>query len=175
MTRRPRRNHSPAFKAKVAVAAIKGEKTLIELAQDFDVHPQQIKQWRDQLLEGATGVFDAGPKKAIGPGIDFKPGFPMWAPPTRFSVAHNRSAGNTTAFGNDGHTDTIGLRADWWPPHPILPFVPCCGCTRPVAGEHRRESVDHAGAGSGLSRSMRRRMSANRSRGMATSAIWNVT
>jgi len=39
MTRRPRRNHSPAFKAKVAVAAIKGEKTLIELAQDFDVHP----------------------------------------------------------------------------------------------------------------------------------------
>ena len=38
MARRPRRNHSPAFKAKVAVAAIKGEKTLIELAQDFDVH-----------------------------------------------------------------------------------------------------------------------------------------
>ena len=38
MTRRPRRNHSSAFKAKVAVAAIKGEKTLIELAQDFDVH-----------------------------------------------------------------------------------------------------------------------------------------
>ena len=47
MARRPRRNHSPAFKAKVAVAAIKGEKTLIELAQDFDVHPNQIKQWRD--------------------------------------------------------------------------------------------------------------------------------
>ena len=43
MTKRPRRNHSPAFKAKVAVAAIKGEKTLIELAQDFDVHPNQIK------------------------------------------------------------------------------------------------------------------------------------
>lgn len=43
MTRRPRRNHSPAFKAKVAVTAIKGEKTLIELAQDFDVHPNQIK------------------------------------------------------------------------------------------------------------------------------------
>lgn len=43
MTRRPRRNHCPAFKAKVAVAAIKGEKTLIELAQDFDVHPNQIR------------------------------------------------------------------------------------------------------------------------------------
>jgi transposase len=46
----------------VAVAAIKGEKTLIELAQEFDVHPNQIKQWRDQLLEGATGVFGAAPK-----------------------------------------------------------------------------------------------------------------
>ena len=45
MARRPRENHSPAFKAKVAVAAIKGEKTLIELAQEFDVHPNQIKQW----------------------------------------------------------------------------------------------------------------------------------
>ena len=62
MARRPRRNHSPAFKAKVAVAAIKGEKTLIELAQEFDVHPNQIKQWRDQLLEGATGVFGEAPK-----------------------------------------------------------------------------------------------------------------
>ena len=56
MTKRPRRIHSSVFEAKVAVAAIKGEKTLIELAQDFDVHPNQIKQWRDQLLEGATGV-----------------------------------------------------------------------------------------------------------------------
>ena len=54
MSRRPRRNHSPAFKAKVALAAIKGEKTLIELAQEFDVHPNQFKQWRDQLLEGVS-------------------------------------------------------------------------------------------------------------------------
>ena len=54
MTRRPRRNHSPAFKAKVAIAAIKGDKTLAELAQQFDVHPNQITQWRGQLLEGAT-------------------------------------------------------------------------------------------------------------------------
>ena len=61
--RRPRRNHSPAFKAKAAVSAIKGEKTLIELAQEFDVHPNQIKQWRDQLLEAATSVF-AEPTKA---------------------------------------------------------------------------------------------------------------
>ena len=72
MTKRPRRNHSPAFKAKVAVAAIKGEKTLIELAQDFDVHPNQIKQWRDQLLEGATGVFGEAAKPEPEPVIDVK-------------------------------------------------------------------------------------------------------
>ena len=72
MARRPRRNHSPAFKAKVAVAAIKGEKTLVELAQDFDLHPNQIKQWRDQLLEGATGVFGETAKGDAEPKIDVK-------------------------------------------------------------------------------------------------------
>ena len=72
MARRPRRNHSPAFKAKVAVAAIKGEKTMIELSQEFDVHPNQIKQWRDQLLEGATGVFGEAPKADPEPSIDVK-------------------------------------------------------------------------------------------------------
>ena len=69
MARRPRRNHSPAFKAKVSVAAIKGEKTLVELAQDFDLHPNQIKQWRDQLFEG---VFGDGPKAEPEPVIDVK-------------------------------------------------------------------------------------------------------
>ena len=72
MVRPLRRNRSPAFKAKVAVAAIKGEKTLIELAQDFDVHPNQIEQWRDELLEGATGVFGDGPKTEAEPAIDVK-------------------------------------------------------------------------------------------------------
>jgi transposase len=72
MTRPPRLNHGPAFKAKEAVAAIKGEKTLIELAQDFDVHPNQIKQWRDQLLEGATGVFSDASKADAEPAIDVK-------------------------------------------------------------------------------------------------------
>lgn len=55
MARRARRTHTPAFKAKAALAAIKGEKTLSELARQFDVHANQIKQWRDQLLEGAVG------------------------------------------------------------------------------------------------------------------------
>ena len=73
MTRRIRRNHSPAFKAKVALAAIKGEKTLAELAQQFDVHPNQITQWRSQLLDGASGVFGSEAKSApAAPAIDVK-------------------------------------------------------------------------------------------------------
>jgi transposase-like protein len=73
MTRRVRRNHSPAFKAKVALAAIKGEKTLADLAQQFDVHPNQITQWRSQLLEGAAGVFGSEAKsESAAPAIDVK-------------------------------------------------------------------------------------------------------
>lgn len=72
MTKRPRRNHSPAFKAKVALAAIKGEKTTIELAQQFDVHPNQIKQWKDQLLDGAVGVFGDDRKEDAVPTVDVK-------------------------------------------------------------------------------------------------------
>ena len=53
MTKRIRRNHNPAFKAKVALAAIKGEKTLAELAHLYDVHPNQITAWRVHLLEGS--------------------------------------------------------------------------------------------------------------------------
>jgi len=70
MTRRARRNHTPAFKAKVALAAIKGEKTLAELAQQFDIHPNQITTWKAQLLEGATGVFGSG--SAAAPAVDLK-------------------------------------------------------------------------------------------------------
>jgi transposase-like protein len=72
MTRRPRRNHSPAFKAKVALAAVKGEKTLAELAQQFDVHPNQITTWKAQLLEGAAGVFGTEPKADAADPVDVK-------------------------------------------------------------------------------------------------------
>lgn len=55
--RRKRRNHSPAFKAKVALAALKEEQTLSELAQHFDVHANQIQAWKKQFLERAAQVF----------------------------------------------------------------------------------------------------------------------
>ena len=57
MTRRTRRNHTAAFKAKVALAALKGDKTLAELVEKYDVHGSQITQWKAQLLDGAIGVF----------------------------------------------------------------------------------------------------------------------
>nr|WP_153039823.1 IS3 family transposase [Pseudovibrio sp. Ad37] len=72
MTRRPRRNHSPAFKAKVALAAIRGEKTLSELAQEFDVHANQIKQWKEQALAAMPDVFGADKQAKQEPEVDIK-------------------------------------------------------------------------------------------------------
>ena len=57
--RRKRRNHSPAFKAKVAFAALKGEKTLAQLASEYDVHVGQIQTWRAQLKENMASLFDS--------------------------------------------------------------------------------------------------------------------
>lgn len=61
--RRKRRNHSSAFKAKVAVAALKGDKTIAELADQFDLHANQIQDWRKKLLENANTVFGAGDRE----------------------------------------------------------------------------------------------------------------
>ena len=73
MSKRHRRNHAPAFKAKVALAAVRGEKTLAESAQQFDVHPNQITAWKAQLLDGAAGVFGAESKvEPASPPVDVK-------------------------------------------------------------------------------------------------------
>ena len=69
--RRPRRNHTAVFKAKVAVAALKDDKTLAQLATKFDVHANQITQWRTQLLDAATAVFlsPAEKRENVGPSV----------------------------------------------------------------------------------------------------------
>jgi transposase-like protein len=72
MTRRTRRNHTPAFKAKVALAALKGERTLLELAQQFDVHPNQIAHWKNVVLENMPVVFGSETRGESKPTVDLK-------------------------------------------------------------------------------------------------------
>jgi transposase len=69
--KRTRRNHAAAFKAKVALAALKGDRTLAELAQQFDVHPNQSTEWKQQMLERAANVFggDAASRQPAPPDI----------------------------------------------------------------------------------------------------------
>jgi transposase-like protein len=67
--KRPRRNHGSAFKAKVALEAIKGEETVVELAERFQVHPNQITKWKKQLMERAEEVFGKGKEAAEGASV----------------------------------------------------------------------------------------------------------
>ena len=72
MNRRPRRNHSAAFKAKVALAAVKGDRTIAQLAEHFDVHPNQITAWKSQLEASASEIFGPGSGTRATPAIDVK-------------------------------------------------------------------------------------------------------
>jgi len=72
MNRRPRRNHTAAFKAKVALAAVKGDRTIAQLAEHFDVHPNQITAWKAQLEGAASGVFGPGGTAPAAPAVDVK-------------------------------------------------------------------------------------------------------
>lgn len=69
MPTRKRRNHSAKFKAKVAIAAVRGDRTLAELAAQFDVHPNQIQDWRRRLVDQAAEVFERG----VRPGAEGEP------------------------------------------------------------------------------------------------------
>jgi transposase-like protein len=62
--RRKRRNHISSFKARIALAALKGDKTLAELAEQFDVHPNQIADWKKQLVGNAENIFGKGGRLA---------------------------------------------------------------------------------------------------------------
>ena len=73
MTKRTRRNHSPDLKAKVALAAVKGDRTIAQLSEQYGVHASQITTWKDQLLAGAANVFGPGGGSAsVSPAIDIK-------------------------------------------------------------------------------------------------------
>ncbi len=72
MARRPRRNYSPVFKAKVALVAIRGEKNAELLAQEFDVHLNQIKQWKEQASTATPYVFGADQQAKAEPTLDIK-------------------------------------------------------------------------------------------------------
>lgn len=78
MPRGPRRNHSPSFKAKVALEALKGEQPLIEIAERFDVSPNQNTKWKRQLVEHAAAAFaETSPGTKEGPSVAMnRPGFP---------------------------------------------------------------------------------------------------
>lgn len=69
MAKRPRRNHTAVFKARVALEAVKGEQTLMELSERFQVHPNQITEWKKHLLEKASEVFEKGKKSSLEPDV----------------------------------------------------------------------------------------------------------
>lgn len=69
MAKRPRRNHTAVFKAKVALEAVKEGQTLMELSERFQVHPNQITEWKKQLLEKASEVFEKGKKSPLEPDV----------------------------------------------------------------------------------------------------------
>src|SRR5712672_831589 len=73
MKKRARRNHTAAFKAKVALAALRNDRTIAQLAGQFDVHPNQITSWKEQLLAGAPDVFErCGSAKSSAAEVDIK-------------------------------------------------------------------------------------------------------
>lgn len=69
---RKRRNHSPVFKAKVALAALHGDRTLAELSGQFDVHPNQIQEWKKRLLDNADQIFENGSRNGKDPEAEIK-------------------------------------------------------------------------------------------------------
>ena len=103
MNRRPRRNRTPAFKAKVALAAVRGDRTLAQLAEQFDVHPNQITSWKAQLEGEAADVFGPGGNGAAQlPAIDVARSSPARSPTTALRSAWTAKALGGTMSSSSG-------------------------------------------------------------------------
>jgi len=104
MSLKTRRKHSPAFKAKVAMAALSGDKTLAQLAQEFEVHPNQITDWKRQLTERAAEVFGKSPESA-SPAVDLQSGQSIY----RQGVCRYGTGKRLQAEHTHGHKWTAGV------------------------------------------------------------------
>ena len=121
---RKRRSFSGAFKAKVALAACRGEKTTAQLAAEYEVHVGQITAWKKQLLEGAPGLFEGRPQQASGRGRGQRPGAVRADRPAedgsrvvekkscRAHLKDRRDASNrnTSSSRSRGSAELVGLR-----------------------------------------------------------------
>src|SRR5512139_2928073 len=109
MSRRARRNHTPAFKAKVALAAIKGDRTIVQIAEQFDVHPNQVTSWKAQLESSAAAVFGPG-----GGSATTQPPIPICCAASRSSSRKCEELQNASAVaGADRHWRLHRLRRRW--------------------------------------------------------------
>ncbi len=110
--RRPRRNHTPAFKSKVALAAGKGDQTIVELSQQFDVHVNQITQWKTRLLERAGVVFEGG-GRAESPPVDLEALEEAIACYGPLEIMNTDQGGQFTSQAFTGVVKDHGIRIAW--------------------------------------------------------------
>ena len=142
--KRPRRNHSAAFKAKVALAAVKGDHTLVQLAERFDVHPNQITQWKSELLQRAAEVFATAAESAkLDPtSRRCTPRSANWRSRTIFcparSVASARRAQNDDRGGTRLADHAAGTVAGAVALGGVLPAAADAGCRSDADAANRR-------------------------------------
>ncbi len=123
MSRRPRRNHTPAFKARVALAAIKGDRTLAQLAEQFDVHPNQITSWKAQLAAQAGAWSRSGDMRDCHKDI--------FSRHAAYRVAEENVWAQALRFGIVPHYEQPSGRSTWFPAS-LSPLLQCSTSTSAI-------------------------------------------